>query len=700
METKYIFLNRELSWLEFNMRVLLEAVRDDVPLMERLNFIARVASNFDEFFQVRVAAIKSQGNTELLTKIAERAHQISLLASKTLHSDILPEFEKRGISYISKQNFTSEQSQEALRFFHSELFPLLTPLRVDEFNFPRTENGRIYASFLLKSVEGTAIAENPFVSMPKANTQIAIVPVPDSFATAFFFSGQNNARQFTLIEDILLSGAAELFPGYSIKEELVFKVDRDADFSVDESSGENFIQAMEDVLSKRQISGAIRMVCSGSGIQLKKIISERLSLDEQAIYPVGPVLNTSSLVKTIDSECEAQDRYTEFKHFFPVELPKEGDYWSILRQKDVLLHTPYQSFEPVISFFQTAAQDPAVLAIKTTLYRPGSRKNPIMQALKAAAHNGKQVTAIVELKARFDEEHNISWAEELEKAGVIVVYGIVGYKIHAKICLVVRREDDGINRYIHLSTGNYNTTTTRQYQDFSLLTSDSNLANAATFFFNLITGYSAFYPQQNSSLYIAPLTLKKRLIDMIERERLHSEQGLPALIIAKMNSLCHKEIIAELYKASCAGVRILLNVRGICTLVPGVKGMSENITVVSVVDRYLEHSRVCYFLNGENEELYLSSADWMERNLDRRVELLFPIKDRSIFLELKDMLKRYFKDNTHSHILQSDGTWKRNFPEENSKPHRVQEEFYKKYKRQNDAQKSLPTQVFEVRRKG
>ena len=366
----------------------------------------------------------------------------------------------------------------------------------------------------------------------------------------------------------------------------------------------------------------------------------------------------------------------------------------------MLLNTPYESFEPVLRLLQDAALDPDVLAIKATLYRPGSRSSPIMQALKTAARNGKQVTAVVELKARFDEQHNISWAAELEKAGVIVIYGLVNYKIHAKLCLVVRREEDGIRRYVHLSTGNYNMATTRQYQDFSLLTSDYGIATDATYLFNLITGYSAIHNTLNPQLFMAPLTLKRRLLDMIERESQHSRAGLPSLIIAKMNSLCHREIIEALYRASQAGVRIMLNVRGICTLVPGVPGMSENITVVSIVDRYLEHSRVCYFLNGENEELYAGSADWMERNLDRRVELLFPIKDRELFANLKDMLLRYFADNTHSHVLQPDGSWRRTPLPEGVKPVRVQEALYRRYKAAHDAQKAEPEPVFEVRRKG
>lgn len=712
------FFNRELSWIEFNARVLHEARRKDIPLLERLSFLSIVTSNFDEFFQVRVASIKRhkmsshyahEGGTsgsaadtnspaKLLKAISKRAHELTQIQHETLREDILPALAKEGIVYVSAKDFGAEQKAFTETLFKQEIFPLLTPLRADSASFPHIANQRLHAAFLLEAVSGIRAKENSFAAKPGAEYILALVQVPLSVPRIVWLpqkaQDEKPVRSFTVLDDIILLYGSELFPGYSIKESLLFKVNRDADFAVNEEDG-NFIQAMQEVLVKRQSSFVVRMVCNASSPRLEKIIREKLSLSTDDVYRIHDLVDLSTLSEIAHIDGASHLKYPEWQHFYADDLPKDGTYWSTLREKDVLLHVPYQSYEPVVKFIQDAAKDEHVLAIKITLYRTGSN-SPIVKALEQAARAGKQVTAFVELKARFDEQRNISWASELQKAGVIVVYGIVNVKVHAKLCLVVRRERDGMRRYLHVSTGNYNPKTARIYQDFSIFTSNPLLAGDATLFFNVISGYSAI--QTMRYLFMAPVTLKSKLLELIEREARVSTPDSPGLIMAKMNSLCHKEIIEALYKASQAGVTILLNIRGICTLVPGKKGLSQNIKVVSIIDRYLEHSRIFYFQNGGEEELYMSSADWMERNLDRRVELMFPVTDRRVFKKAKEALQLYFEDNTHSHILQSSGQWKEVLPEKKEERVRVQEVLYKKYRHHHDVKKAIPKTEFEVRR--
>lgn len=702
------YFNRELSWLEFNARVLSEALRRDNPLLERLNFLGIVSSNFGEFFQVRVASLKresqvnprhtdSSGLTakEALEKISRRSHEIVSAQYKCLMDDILPALAGEGLVYVHPRTFSSAQKAYAEGFFRHEVFPLLTPLRTDLAEFPHVASMQLHAAFLLDKMPGVHRMETGL--LPQSDTDLlALVPVPPGISRIVYLPGEDGNRYFTLLDDIVTLYGRELFPGYTVRESMVFKLARDADFAVDEEAGDQFIQAMKEVLIKRQSSFPVCLWANSGSKKLLSLMKEKLSLEDDDVYRVDGVIDPGSLMELAGNEEFARLSYPEWQHFYPAQLPEDGSYWNTIRQHDVLLNVPYESYDPVVKFIQDASVDGEVLAIKMTLYRTGSN-SPIVQALKRASVNGKSVTVFVELKARFDEQRNISWAQELENAGVTVIYGMVNLKVHAKICLVIRKESDGIRRYVHLSTGNYNPKTARLYQDFSIFTCNPNLALDATYFFNVVSGYSIV--QSMHTLAMAPVNLKHRLIELIEREISGSSPDNPGLIIAKMNSLCHDEIIEELYKASNAGVRVMLNIRGICTLIPGVKGMSENIEVSSVVGRYLEHSRVFYFKNGGSEELYLSSADWMVRNLDKRIELMFPVLDRDAFREVKEALLCYFEDNTHCHRLLKNGSWKAVTPAAGEQAVSVQDELQQKYARRDEARKSQPKVEFVVRRK-
>ncbi|MBQ0039374.1 MAG: polyphosphate kinase 1 [Treponema sp.] len=691
------FFNRELSWIEFNARVLSEAYRKDVPLLERLNFLSIAESNFDEFFQVRVASIKRQEKSgQLLGKISERTRQLVKLQYSVLMNMILPELEAEGISYVKPADWTEAQKSFCEKFYRHDIFPLLTPLRTDTDFFPRIGNLNLNAAFLLELKEGVSEGKN--ILRPKTEEEIiALVQIPAAIERIVWLpSGTEKKRQFALLDDIICMFGTSLFPGYNAKETMVFKIARDADLAVNEDSGQQFIKAMEEVLVQRQNSFAVRMEYNSTSEKILDVLKSKLKLSDNDLYEIDGIIDPSSLSQLQNIEDAGRYRYPEWKNFANNELPQEGTYWNTLRQRDVLLHVPYESFDPVVNFVTQASQDKNVLAIKMTLYRTGSN-SPIISALKEAAQNGKQVTVFVELKARFDEKRNISWAEELEHAGVTVIYGIVNLKVHAKICLVVRKESDGIRRYVHIGTGNYNPKTALVYQDLSVFTNNHEIVSDATLFFNVISGYSAL--QTMHHLYMAPVTLKSKILELIQREIQQSTKEKPGHIIAKMNSLCHPEIIEALYEASKAGVKIDLNVRGICTLIPGVKKMSDNIKVISIVDRYLEHSRIFYFQNGGQEEIYLASSDWMERNLDRRIELMFPVTDKGVFKSIKKILEMYFEDNCHSHVLQKTGKWKANIPSKKAKIFRVQEELYKRYKKHHDVKKSLPRAEFIVRRK-
>ena len=577
---------------------------------------------------------------------------------------------------------------------------MLTPLRTDTQAFPHIKNLAVYAAFLLKPITG--IKTNSIeLQGDDDKPRIALVEIPSVLQKIYWLPATSKKnKEFALIDDIISLYGTQLFPGFTEEEAMIFKVARDADFAVDEDSGTNFIHAMEDVLIQRKSSFPVQMTCNTTSTKLLNFLMEKLELKPEDIYKVEGIVDPCGLMVLRDADEDEKLSFEKWQHFYPHDLPEEEPYWDTLKLHDKLLHVPYESYEPVVKFLSDAADDPDVLAIKMTLYRTG-RNSPIITALERAAQQGKQVIVLVELKARFDEERNIAWANELEQAGVTVIYGLVNLKVHAKILMVIRRESDTIRRYVHLATGNYNTKTAKLYSDLSLFTANPEIANDATSFFNLVTGYSTL--QKMDYLGMAPVTIKARILNMIQREIDRSTPENPGLIIAKMNSLTHEEVIAALYKASQAGVKVLLNIRGICMLVPGVKGLSENIKVISIVDRYLEHSRIFYFQNGGAPELYCSSADWMSRNLDRRIELMFPILDKAVFADVKSILDTYFEDNTNAMELKSNGEWvpilKPSDRKRKTEAVQAQEKLYLKYKKLEESKPKSTEKQFEVRRK-
>ncbi|MDR1506707.1 MAG: polyphosphate kinase 1 [Treponema sp.] len=701
-----MYLNRDLSWIEFNRRVLAEGLRGDLPPLEKFRFLSIVSSNFDEFFMVRMAALKrslESGKAEDPSGLSP-AEQISAAAAmirpmlcelyRCLENEIFPALEKGGLPLI-RPPFQDKDGDYAFSYIVREVLPVLTPLRFGspkppgspaasggQENIPVIANGMLYGAFLISretaagpdpaSSAGlfpagpdSAIPAAPGERPSPAERHVAVVQIPPVLDRMIPLPGRQNGEElrWVLLDDLVLLYGGVLFKGYAVEERMIFRVHRDADFSVDEKRDEDFIEAMEEVIAGREHSPVIRMVYSeNSRFQkksfeaniLKETIAFRLDLGENDLYPVDGPLNLGSLWSLVRVPGFDRLKVKQKQHYPHPAFPADRSVWDCVRGGDILLALPYHSFDPVVRFFREAAEDPQVISIKTALYRT-SGDSPVIQALEKAALNGKHVTAIVELKARFDEERNISWAARLEKAGVIVIYGIAQLKVHAKISQVIRREPGGLARYIHLSTGNYNDRTARQYSDLSLFTVNEDFGNDATVFFNTLSGYSALYSM--SRLVMAPWFLKRKFLDLIERETRRAKEGAAGKISAKMNALVDSDVVDALYKASRAGVKVRLNVRGICTLVPGVKGVSENITVTSIVDHYLEHSRIFCFNNGGAEEFYISSADWMPRNLERRVELLIPVLDTAVKEEIREILDCYFKDTSRAWILGQDGTW-------------------------------------------
>ena len=545
---KNIFFNRELSWIEFNARVLYQACRKDLPLMDRIQFLSIVTSNFNEFFQVRVASIKRMQKidprkkdisgftpTALLKQISVRAQEVVAKKNDCLKNEIFPLLEKEGYIYTKPENFTAEQKNFCQREFNQNILPLLTPLRTDTDTFPKISNLTYHVAFLLKPIQDINPMNKDFF-VREGKLPVAFVQIPTGIPRLIWLPGHSKNKQFTLIDNLILEYGTQLFPGFQVKQAMLFNVIRDADFAVDEDSGEDFIHAMEEVLVQRQSSFAVRLNCNNSSAELKKFLMKNLELTNDDVYECDELIDPGTLMEIAGLEETAKLKSEPWEHFFPKSLPENEPFWDTLKQHDVLLHVPYESYNPVVKFISDAADDPDVISIKMTLYRTGSN-SPIISALKKAAQNGKQVTVLVELKARFDEERNIAWANELEKAGVIVIQGIVNLKVHAKILMIIRKEETGIKRYVHLSTGNYNPKTAKLYSDMSLFTANPLIAKDATMFFNIVTGYSALQPM--NVLSMAPVNLKSNIIAMIQREARLSTPSNPGLIIAKMNSLTH-----------------------------------------------------------------------------------------------------------------------------------------------------------------
>lgn len=655
------YVNRELSWLEFDFRILNEARDKSIPLFERLKFLSITASNLDEFFMVRVASLKDMVHAkykkpdiaglrpeEQLELIGEKTHELVALQYSTYNRSLLPALKQQGLQIVSEhEELTEEDGRFVDRFFHDNVYPVLTPMAVDSSRpFPLIRNKSLNIAALVQKKNGEDGLEFAMVQVPSGLPRIVELPADG-----------NGERRVILLEEIIERNMKELFLNYNIVSAHPFRIMRNADFTLDEEEAEDLLEEIQKQLKKRQWGEVIRLeVEEKVDKRLLKILKRELSVGNDDIYEINGPLDLTFLMKMY-----GMNGFDELKtpSYTPQPVPafmNDDDIFTNIRKGDILLHHPYQTFEPVVEFVRQAAKDPDVLAIKQTLYRV-SGHSPIVAALAEAAERGKQVSVLVELKARFDEENNINWAKKLEKAGCHVIYGLVGLKTHCKITLVVRREEDGIRRYVHLGTGNYNDSTAKLYTDCGLMTCHPQVGEDATAVFNMLSGYSE--PPTWNKLALAPLWLRSRCIRMIKREAEHARAGKPARIMAKMNSLCDKEVIANLYEASCAGVKIELVVRGICCLKAGIPGLSENITVHSIVGNFLEHARILYVENDGSPEVYMGSADWMPRNLDKRVEIMFPVEDPELKKQVIHILQVQLEDNVKAHVLQPDGTYEK-----------------------------------------
>ena len=658
MGNSKVFINRELSWLEFDARVLGEA--EDVlnPLFERLKFLSITASNLDEFFMVRVASLKDMVNAgytkrdiagmtaaEQLAALDERTHAFVKRQYKIYNDELVPALAREGFHIIgSHEELTHEQEIFVDKYFHEDVYPVLTPMAVDSSRpFPLIRNKTLNIAALLKKKNGDD------------GTEFATVQVPSVLPRFVRLPGEQDT--VILLEEIIERNIDKLFLNYDILCAYPYRIMRNADLSIDEEDAADLLKEIEKQLKKRQWGQAIRLEVQGNiDKQLLKRLKSELNITDSDIYRIDGPLDLTFLMKLYGSFDYAKLKTPKYMPAPVPELMNGKNIFEAVREGDILLHHPYQTFDPVVDFVRQAANDPGVLAIKQTLYRV-SGNSPIVAALAAAAENGKQVSVLVELKARFDEENNIIWARKLEQAGCHVIYGLVGLKTHSKITLVVRREEDGIRRYVHLGTGNYNDSTAKLYCDMGLFTCSPAIGEDATAVFNMLSGYSE--PVGWNKLSLAPLWLRDRFHYLVEREIRHAREGQEAHIIAKMNSVCDKDIIELMYKASKAGVKIELIVRGICCLIPQLEGVSENITVRSIVGTFLEHSRIFYFENGGNPEIYMASADWMSRNLDRRVEIMFPVEDAKLKKEVKHILDVQLADNVKAQLMQPDGSYVR-----------------------------------------
>lgn len=658
MGNSKVFINRELSWLEFDARVLGEA--EDVlnPLFERLKFLSITASNLDEFFMVRVASLKDMVNAgytkkdiagmtaaEQLAALDERTHAFVKRQYKIYNDELVPALAREGFHIIgSHEELTHEQEIFVDKYFHEDVYPVLTPMAVDSSRpFPLIRNKTLNIAALLKKKNGDD------------ETEFATVQVPSVLPRFVRLPGEQDT--VILLEEIIERNIDKLFLNYDILCAYPYRIMRNADLSIDEEDAADLLKEIEKQLKKRQWGQAIRLEVQGNiDKQLLKRLKSELNITDSDIYRIDGPLDLTFLMKLYGSFDYAKLKTPKYMPAPVPELMNGKNIFEAVREGDILLHHPYQTFDPVVDFVRQAANDPGVLAIKQTLYRV-SGNSPIVAALAAAAENGKQVSVLVELKARFDEENNIIWARKLEQAGCHVIYGLVGLKTHSKITLVVRREEDGIRRYVHLGTGNYNDSTAKLYCDMGLFTCSPAIGEDATAVFNMLSGYSE--PVGWNKLSLAPLWLRERFHYLVEREIRHAKEGQEAHIIAKMNSVCDKDIIELMYKASKAGVKIELIVRGICCLIPQLEGVSENITVRSIVGTFLEHSRIFYFENGGNPEIYMASADWMSRNLDRRVEIMFPVEDAKLKKEVKHILDVQLADNVKAQLMQPDGSYVR-----------------------------------------
>jgi polyphosphate kinase len=659
------YLNRELSWLEFNARVLEEAADATNPLLERLKFGAIFSSNLDEFFEVRVAGLQQQlyaglepqdygadglDPTEQLARIETRVHALVAEQHRLLDDEIMPGLAAAGIQRVALDSLEPAEREYLDKLFAREIYPVLTPLAIDPGHpFPHVHNKSLNIVLLVENAESGQQLYG-VVQVPALLDRVVALPAAE---------GSTPERlRFVLLEEIIASHLGDLFGGFRVLAHTVFRVTRNTDLAINEDEAEDLLQTIEETLRQRILGDAVRLEILSSGdARFAQMLMGALDLRERDVYRVnGPVDLTALMALHRGEGFRALRDEALIPRPSPAFASGENSF-DVIRSQDVLVHHPYESFGAVVDFIDRAADDPQVLAIKQTLYRT-SGASPIISALARAAQNGKQVTALVELKARFDEENNIVWARELEQAGVHVVYGIVGLKTHCKAALVVRREKSGLRRYVHLATGNYNPTTARSYTDMGLFTANPDFGEDVSEMFNLLTGYSQ--RRRWRKLVVAPVELRERVIALIERERGHAESGKPARIIVKMNALVEVSVIDALYRASQAGVEIDLVIRGICCLRSGLPGVSERIRVTSIVDRFLEHSRVFYFGNAGNPEVFLASADWMPRNFFRRIEVMFPVEDAQLSARICErILPTILSDTVKARVQNPDGSYRR-----------------------------------------
>ena len=654
------YANRELSWILFNHRVLNEARDKKIPLFERLKFLSITASNLDEFFMIRVASLQDMVNakydkpdiaglnpSQQLKLLDQAIHQLVELQYSTYNRSLVPQLRQNGLQVIRQhEELTAKDAAFVDKYFEENVYPVLTPMALDSSRpFPLIRNKTLNIAALVHKKGG------------KGELDFATVQVPGVLSRVVQLPSEGENRKIILLEEVIERNMHKLFLNYDIVCAHPYRIMRNADLTIEEDEAADLLKEIERQLKKRQWGSTIRLeVAADMDKRLLETLQEELHIEESYLYKIDGPLDLTVLMKMYGLEGFEHLKSAGYTSQPVPELSTGCDIFEEVGKGDILLHHPYQTFEPVVEFIRQAARDPEVLAIKQTLYRV-SGNSPIIRALALAAENGKQVTVLVELKARFDEENNIVWAKMLEKAGCHVIYGLVGLKTHCKITLVVRREEDGIRRYVHLGTGNYNDATAKLYTDVGLLTCSESIGEDATAVFNMLSGYSE--PLAWNKLTLAPLWLKDKFLYLIDRERRYALEGRPARIIAKMNSLCDPDIIKALYKASNAGVKIDLIVRGICCLKVGIKGISENINVRSIVGDFLEHSRIFYFENDERYEIYCGSADWMPRNLERRVEILFPVDTPALKDKLFHILESLLRDTEKSSVLQADGSYER-----------------------------------------
>ncbi|HXX95366.1 MAG TPA: polyphosphate kinase 1 [Planctomycetota bacterium] len=679
MDNREHYLNRELSWLDFNARVLEEAHDRRNPLLERLKFLSIFSSNLDEFFMIRVGGLKQRDPNEIgspesgdkattgqvLSAISSRVHDLVGQQHKVLREEVLPGLEASGLKLLRASEVTGDEATRLEDHFARSVQPVLTPMAIDPAHpFPHIQNRQLYLAAMLKSrVSGR-------LRVPK--TCLAIVPVPPLLPRFVPISQDGGNGRFVLLEDLIGIHLEKLFAGFEALEQTVFRLTRHQDFELSDQDSEDLVKQIQSELAKRRRGQEVRLeIRAGASDRLKESLFKRFHLEPADIYEVDGPLNLAAFWTWVGLPgYEALRDPLITPQLAPRVRAHKADLFSLIRSGDLLLHHPYESFDTVVDFVEQAAQDPDVLALKQTVYRAG-RNSPIVAALARAAERDKQVTVLIELKARFDEEANIEGARTLERAGAHVVYGLAGLKTHCKVAMVVRRDPDRIRRYVHLSTGNYNTATARVYTDVGLMTCDDAIGEDAAALFDMMTGY--VQPLRWYKLVVAPHGLREWVIRMIDRETEHARAGKPARIVAKINALVDNEVIQALYRASRAGVPIDLVIRGVCCLRPGLPGVSETIRVRSIVGRYLEHSRIFYFANAGAGELFLSSADWMPRNFDRRVEVVYPVEETGLKRRLTDeILAATLLDEANTRLLHSDGSYERRRGEFNC--HRVLEE--------------------------